>query len=342
MPVSKRNSITYSKNFTLSLSNYCQNQCGYCFYNYRIPKPNGMGNVILLKKENMLKIIEKAIHFNCKESLIMSGEKPDIFPEVKEELIKRNYNSYIEFVKDISKNLLELNILPHTNIGLLTLEEMEQLKNYNASMGLMIESTCIELFKRGNVHEKSPEKIPENRIEHIKNAGILKIPFTTGLLLGIGENLEDRIKDLYLIKKIHSTYGHIQEVIIQNFVNKNGIPYQPKKSLTIKDFLRIVGIAKIILKNEIAIQVPPNLILGYEKDFIDMGIDDFGGISPITLDYINPNNLWPQISDLRKICESKGYKLKERLAIYDNFIEKKDFCPESIKKTIDNINIDDN
>jgi FO synthase subunit 1 len=297
--------------------------------------------VVLLEKEKMLKIIEKAIQFKCKESLIMSGEKPDNFIEVKEELIRRDYNSYIEFVKDISKNLLGLHILPHTNIGLLTFEEMEQLKNYNASMGLMIESTCMDLFKKGNVHEKSPGKIPQRRIEHIMNAGKLKIPFTTGLLLGIGETFEDRIKDLYLIKKIHSMYGHIQEVILQNFVNKNGISYQPKKTLKIKDFLRIVGIAKIILKNEIAIQVPPNLISGNEKDFIDMGLDDFGGISPITLDYINPNNLWPQIDDLRKICQNKGYKMKERLAIYDIFIKKKGFCPESIKKTIDNIDIDD-
>ena len=272
----------------------------------------------------------------------MSGERPNTFPVVKEELIKRNNNSYIEFVIDVSKDLLKVNILPHINIGLITFEEMKKMRNYCASMGLMIESTSMVLFEKGKVHENSPGKFPKNRIEHIKNAGMLKIPFTTGLLLGIGENFEDRIKDLYLIKKLHSHYGHIQEVILQNFVNKKGIPYQPKRSLEIKDFLRIVGIAKIILNNKISIQVPPNLISGYERDFIDIGIDDFGGISPITLDFINPNNLWPQIDKLTKVCEREGYRMKERLAIYDNFIKKKEFCPENIKKTIDNINIDDN
>ena len=157
-------------------------------------------------------------------------------------------------------------------------------------------------------------------------------------MLGIGENLDDRINDLYLIKEIHEEYGHIQEVIIQNFVNKKGITYSPENPLIIEDMLKIIGIARLIFGNEIAIQVPPNLIAGYEKDFIEMGIDDFGGISPFTLDYINPENEWPQIDQLESICTEQGFILKERLPIYDKFITRKDFCPENIKKVIDNIN----
>jgi FO synthase subunit 1 len=337
LPKDNRFIITYSKNFTLSLSNYCQNFCGYCFYNYRIPKNAKEGNVVLLSNEQIQEVIRKGIAYNCKEALIMSGEKPDKFKEVKDELKKRNYDGYIEFIIDISKNLLELNLLPHTNIGILTFDELKRLKNFNASMGLMLESTSPKLFKKGGVHEQSPGKIPEIRIEHLMHAGKLKIPFTTGLLLGIGESLDDRIKDLYLIKQIHDRYSHIQEVIIQNFVYKPGISYKPEVMIKIEDVLRVVGIAKIIFENNIAIQVPPNLISGYEKEFIEMGIDDFGGISPITLDYINPDNLWPQIDELKDICESNGYSLKERLPIYDEFIERKGFCPESIKNTIDNI-----
>ncbi|MFW9941070.1 MAG: 7,8-didemethyl-8-hydroxy-5-deazariboflavin synthase subunit CofG [Candidatus Thorarchaeota archaeon] len=337
----KKSIITYSKNFTLSLSNYCQNFCGYCFYNYRIPKIGGDGNVTLLEDECIEEIIQKGIMYNCKEALVVSGERVEKFKEVKEELEKRNYKNFIEFVKDLSRHLLEVSLLPHTNIGILTFDELKQLKNYNASMGLMLESTSMSLFEKGGVHEYSQGKLPKNRIEHIINAGKLKIPFTTGLLLGIGESLEDRIKDLFLIKEIYDSYGHIQEVIIQNFVYKSGIPYKPKTMIRIKDILRVVGIAKIIFENKIAIQVPPNLISGYEKEFIEMGINDFGGISPITVDYINPESLWPKIDELKKICKSNGYLLKERLPIYDKFIESNGFCSENIKKTIDNININD-
>ena len=337
LPKDERFTITYSRNFTLSLTNYCQNFCGYCFYNHRIPKINGEGNIILIGNEQMQEAIQKGISHNCKEALIMSGEKPGGFKEVKDELNKRGCSDFIEFVKDISTYLLSFNLLPHTNIGALTFDELKQLKNCNASMGLMLESTSMNLFEPGGVHERSPSKIPSKRLEHINNAGKLKIPFTTGLLLGIGETMDDRIRDLYLIKRIHERYGHIQETIIQNFVEKPEIPYKPKRIITIEEILRIVGYAKILFENDIAIQVAPNLISGYEREFIEMGIDDFGGISPITLDYINPEKKWPRIDDLKYICESNEYSLQERLPIYDKYIQQKEFCPENIKKAIDNI-----
>jgi len=335
----ERNIITYSRNFTLSLSNYCINQCGYCFYNYKIPKTLGEDNVVLLDNEQIKVLIQKGLDYNCKEALLMSGEHPDKFLEVKSELESRNFSNFIEFVGDICRYLLDFNLLPHTNIGLLNYDEMKELKNYNASMGLMLESTNLKLFEKGGVHENSPNKLPKKRIEHILNAGRLKIPFTTGLLLGIGETIKDRIKDLYLIKEIHRKYGHIQEVILQNFVYKEGVLYSPKNPISRDEILRTVGVAKLIFENDIAIQVPPNLIDGFEKEFIDMGIDDFGGISPFTLDYINPEKKWPQIDKLKKICENKGYKLRERLPIYEKFINKSEFCNENIKKTIDKINL---
>ncbi|MFX1394734.1 MAG: 7,8-didemethyl-8-hydroxy-5-deazariboflavin synthase subunit CofG [Promethearchaeota archaeon] len=338
LPKEDQNLITYSKNFTLSLSNYCQNYCGYCFYNYKVPKVKEQENVVLLANDQMKALIQTAISYNCKEALLMSGEVPDSFEEVKIELKKSNYHDFIEFVKEICIYLLDLNILPHINIGLLTYDELKVLKNYSASMGLMLESTSMELFKKGGVHEFSPGKQPQNRIGHIEDAGKLKIPFTTGLLLGIGETFENRVSDLNLIKNIHEKYGHIQEIIIQNFFYKDGIQYHPNNPISIKDMLKITGIAKLIFENEIAIQVPPNLISGFEKDFIEMGIDDFGGISPITKDYINPDMAWPQIEDLSQICKNLGYALKERLPIYDKFIKKSEFCPVSIKKRIESLN----
>ena len=248
---------------------------------------------------------------------------------------------FLDFVKDVCNYLLDFKLLTHTNICFLTFDQIKELKNYSASMGLMLESTSKKLFKKGGVHELSPGKTPKNRIEHIRNAGKLKIPFTTGLLLGIGESFEDRVKDLKLIRKIHEEFGHIQEVIIQNYVKKENILYQPQKLMPIEEMLKVVGIAKLIFGNEISIQVPPNLIIGYEEDFIDVGINDFGGISPFALDYINPEKEWPQIDYLKRICKGKGYKLKERLPIYDKFINKNGFCPDNIKKIIDYISIYD-
>ena len=342
LPQEERNIITYSKNFTISLSNYCQNQCGYCFYNFKIPKINGSENVILINNEEIVDLVQKAIQYNCKEALLMSGEHPESFQEVKTELEIRDCNDFIRFVIDICTYLLDLNLLPHTNLGVLTYDEMKQLKEYNASMGLMLESSSMQLFDKGGVHEFSPGKLPEKRIRHIKDAGRLKIPFTTGLLLGIGESFEHIIKDLYLIKKIQEEYGHIQEVIIQNFVYKEGIPYHPKKPISMEEIVKIAGIAKFIFENEIHIQIPPNLIAGYEKEFINIGIDDFGGISPITKDFINPKKPWPQIEHLKKICEVNGYELKERFPIYDKFIKKTEFISNKVKKIIDYISINDN
>lgn len=342
LPQEERNIITYSRNFTISLSNYCQNQCGYCFYNFKIPKINGNENVILINNEDIIDLVQKAIQYNCKEALLMSGEHPDSFQEVKEELERRDCNDFIQLVIDICTYLLDLNLLPHTNLGELTYDELKRLKKYNASMGLMLESTSMQLFDKGGVHEFSPGKQPEKRIRHIEDAGRLKIPFTTGLLLGIGESFEDRIKDLYLIKDIHNQYDHIQEIIIQNFVYKEGIPYHPKKPIAIEEIVKIAGIAKIIFENEIHIQIPPNLIAGYEKEFLNIGIDDFGGVSPITKDYINPKKPWPQIEYLKKICEVNGYKLKERFPIYDKYINKTEFISNKVKKIIDNIIINDN
>ncbi len=337
LPEKDQNIITYSKNFTLVLSTYCSNRCSYCYFNHRIQKEQEDDNVTLLEKEKVVSTLLIAKQYDCKEALLMSGECSDHFKEVREELLKSNYQSFIEYVSSLCERLLQQNFLPHTNIGTLNYQDLKELKKYNASMGLMLESTNNKLCKPGGVHQYSPDKTPERRIKHIEDAGELKIPFTTGLLLGIGETIEDRINDLFLIKQLNERYGHIQEIIIQNFIPHQGISYEPKHLITIKETLRTAALAKIICGNDISIQVPPNLIREYESFAIDLGIDDFGGISPFTKDYINPKHPWPQITYLKEICESKGVIFKERYPIYDKFIEKSEFCPENIKNTINNI-----
>ena len=329
--------ITFSKNFTISVSNYCKNQCRYCFYNHRVPKSHDNSNIILISNSNLDSLIMEANKFKCKEALIMSGEDPDNFQVVREELRNRGFKSYIEFLKEISNTLLNNRLLPHTNIGVVDFKGLKDLKNVNASMGLMLESTCDKLSMQGGVHEFSPGKQPEKRIEFINNAGKLKIPFTTGILLGIGEDEIDRIKDLFLIYQLHKKYGHIQEIILQNFIEKKNIQYHPVNPISIHDILRTIGFAKIIVGNEIEIQIPPNLLKGHETEAISMGITDFGGISPITFDYINPNRPWPQIDYLTKICKKVGYELKERLPIYEKFIKKDEFCPPKIRSVIKKI-----
>ncbi len=335
----QRGVITYSRNFTLSLSNYCQNNCMYCYYNHTIPKDDSEPNVILLPTKSIKSFINRAKSYFCKEALIMSGEHPDKFSEVQNELERRNFTNYLSFVEEVCETLIKENLFPHINIGVLEIEELRQLKEKVASMGLMLESTCEDLTEIGGVHENSPTKSPEIRLQYIENAGKLKIPFTTGLLLGIGEKFEDRIKDLVTIRELHDKYDHIQEVIIQNFTPKDTIPYQPKHPITIKDMLKVAGLARILFNNEISVQVPPNLIQGYEVDFIKVGVSDFGGISPFTKDYINPNEHWPQINYLSLICNQAGFTLTERLPIYDKYIQKEEFCPKIIKKIIDNIQI---
>jgi len=330
--------ITYSKNFTISLSNYCRNQCSYCFYNHRVPKDHISENIILISNSDLESLIIKAKKYNCKEALLMSGEEPEQFQIVRDYLRKRGFKSYIDFLIEISNVLLDNRLLPHTNIGIINFEHLRALKSVNASMGLMLESTCEKLSMQGGVHEFSPGKLPKKRIEFIENAGKLKIPFTTGLLLGIGEDENDRIKDLFLIYEIHKKYGHIQEIILQNYREKHNIQYHPLNPISIKEILKTIGIAKLIMGNDIEIQVPPNLLNGYEKEAISMGISDFGGISPITIDYINPHHPWPQVEYLTKICKKEGYELKERLPIYEKFIKKDGFCSEKIRSIIKKIN----
>ncbi|MEJ2249724.1 MAG: 7,8-didemethyl-8-hydroxy-5-deazariboflavin synthase subunit CofG [Candidatus Lokiarchaeota archaeon] len=337
LPEEERKVITFSKNFTLSLSNYCQNNCSYCFYNHRIPKKGEDENIILLEKDKIEELIRRGNEYNCKEALIMSGERPESFHIVKNRLNISGYENYIDFIENVCNITLNSYILPHINVGVLSYDEMNRLKSCSASMGLMLESTSPRLMEKGNVHEFSPGKVPNLRITHIEEAGKLKIPFTTGLLIGIGETFYDRIKDLLLIKELHRKYNHIQEVIIQNFAYKDRISYKPTQEINVRSLLKIVGLARIIFENEISIQIPPNLTEGFIGDFIEVGVNDLGGISPFSIDYINPEKRWPQIDYIKRKCKQIGYKLKERLPIYQKYIENTEFVNKNVLKIIKEI-----
>jgi len=249
------------------------------------------------------------------EALFTSGENPELSnlsSYFKKKILDTGYSSLIEYTKELCKLAIKHGLLPHCNLGVISREELNELREVNASMGLMLETTA-EL----EAHKNSPAKIPTLRLEMIAEAGKLEIPFTTGLLIGIGEKPRDRIHSLEAIKSLHGKYGHIQEVIIQPFVPKPSTAMWNKKPPVFEELKEVVRVAREILPEEVAIQVPPNL--ASPKELIELGASDLGGISEKTMDYINPESPWPKEEELRKIIAP--FELRERLPIYPRFIK---------------------
>ena len=244
------------------------------------------------------------------EALFTFGERPEESPVFRERLAAIGYSSTVDYVLELCKIAVEYNLLPHTNAGALSYAELRKLQPYNASMGLMLETTALL-----RVHDNSPGKNPVFRLRTIENAGMLKIPFTTGILVGIGEKLYDRRESLEAIKKLHERHDHIQEVIIQPFYPKPNTPMKNHPSPSIDDMKRTVYMARQILPEEIAIQIPPNLS---PLELIRNGATDLGGISSQTIDYINPEATWPTEADMR--AGIYPIPLRERLPIYPRFV----------------------
>ncbi|MDY6964607.1 MAG: 7,8-didemethyl-8-hydroxy-5-deazariboflavin synthase subunit CofG [Halobacteriota archaeon] len=307
--------VTFSRNVFIPVTNVCRNACKYCGFR----RPINSKEAYLMKREDVRRIFEK--NTVATEALFTFGEHPEEVPLFREWLKKTGHSNIIDHLIDLSKMAIESGLLPHTNIGILNYGELKRLKPLNASMGLMLESTA-----NLDVHRDSPGKDPEERIRTIEDAGRLKIPFTTGILLGIGESWDDRIKSLSVIKDLHNKYSHIQEVIIQ--------PFTPKKATTMSshpppsfDILKkTVAIARMILPEDVHIQVPPNLISPYE--LVRHGATDLGGISRQTIDHINPESEWPTEEELRDML--RGIPLKERLPIYPGFIKKRWYGDETV------------
>ncbi len=303
--------VSYSKNVFIPLTNACRNRCGYCYFRSDSPK--------IMSREEVLRTVMLGKKFNCKEALFTFGEKPETNEKIKKTLKTFGYDSIVDYLYDLCEESLKIGLLPHTNAGVIEFSELKMLREVNASMGLMLENASTRLCKNGMPHEKSPGKNPKVRIRFIRWAGRLKIPFTTGLLIGIGENYEEILGSLLVIKRLHEKYGHIQEVIIQNFKPKKGTPMQDHREPSMFKMIKVVAVARLLLNTNI--QVPPNLNR-YWQMFIAYGANDLGGISPVTKDYINPESPWPEINELKVLAREMNIKLKERLPIYPEFIEK--------------------
>ena len=295
--------VTFSRNVFIPLTNACRNRCAYC--GFRSDKHN------LMTPKEVENLLNKAK--DASEALFTFGEKPDVFDDIKRKLRGMGYSNFLKYVVEMNILAIRKGLLPHTNAGVLSYNELKILKPFNASMGLMLEQ-AVEL----ECHALSPGKKPEVRIRTIKNAGKLRIPFTTGILIGIGETYYDRLYSLEVIKDIHDNYGHIQEVIIQNFTPKKGTPMENHKPPSVEEMIKVVKDARKILPNDIAIQIPPNLIEDIYP-FLKAGANDLGGISEVTPDFINPEHPWPSIDELKKSL--REFMLKERLPIYPKYVK---------------------
>lgn len=313
----KRRIITYSRKVFLPLTNLCRDYCGYCTFR----RDPGQPGAHTMTPDEVLQEARGAEKMGCTEALFSLGDKPELaFPEMRDQLHRLGYNSTLQYLEAMCELVLrETSLLPHPNPGVLSSDWIKRLAVYSPSIGLMLETTSNELMKPGRAHDNAPDKLPSKRLKTIEDAGRLGIPFTTGLLIGIGETPEDRVDTLIAIRNLHQHYGHIQEVIVQNFRVKPAIPMHSWPEPTRGEMLRTVAVARLLMP-DINIQAPPNLTAPNYEELLDAGINDWGGVSPITPDFINPEAPWPHLEQLRLRTENKGYVLKQRLPIYPEFV----------------------
>ena len=325
--IKKGNIITYSKKVFIPLTNLCRDTCSYCAYK---KEPNDSG-VTMMKPEQILDIAEKGKKAKCTEALFITGERPEQkYDEARKWLRSVGYSTTTEYIIHMSELLLKkVGLLPHTNPGNMTREEMIRLKEVNPSLGMMLENVSDRLCRPGMPHEFAPSKDPKARLNTLETAGQLKIPFTTGLLVGMGETPEELVNSLFAIKQLHERYGHIQEIIIQNFSAKADTPMALAPTPTLNYMLRAIAIARIIMP-EMNIQVPPNLNPNHYSKFLKAGINDWGGISPVTVDYVNPEFPWPNIAEVKYASERNGFKFKARLPVYPEYIRKEGFLSHDV------------
>ena len=309
--------VTYSRKVFLPLTNLCRDYCGYCTFR----RDPGEPGAHTMTPDEIMEVVRAGERMGCTEALFSLGDKPELlFPEMRETLRRLGYKSTLHYLEATCAMVLkESSLLPHPNPGLMSAEWIERLGRVAPSMGLMLETTSARLLEKGAAHDNAPDKVPSKRLRVIEDAGRRGIPFTTGILIGIGETVEERVDSLLAIRGLHEKYGHIQEVIVQNFRAKPGTPMAHWPEPDRGDMLRTLAVARLLLP-EMNIQAPPNLSDPHYADLLDAGINDWGGVSPLTPDFINPEKPWPHLDDLRHRTEAKGFELRQRLPVYPEFM----------------------
>jgi 7,8-didemethyl-8-hydroxy-5-deazariboflavin synthase CofG subunit len=331
----KRNTITFSKKVFIPLTTLCRDYCGYCTFR----KDPGQPGAHFMTPDEVLAVAEQGRRAGCKEALFSLGDQPErIFPEAREFLQEQGFTRTLDYLAAMCELVLDrTGLLPHSNPGVMDANILVRLKESNASVGLMLETVSTRLMRGDLPHAKAPDKVPALRLRTMEEAGKLSMAFTTGILIGIGETIEERIDSLLAIRSMHEKHGHIQEVIIQNFRAKSDIPMAHHIEPTMEDMLRTIAVARLILGPEMNIQAPPNLSYSDFPRLLDAGINDWGGISPVTKDHINPEAAWPQIAKLESETNARGFVLRERLALYPEFLDRDSFMSPTVRTHVERL-----
>lgn len=310
--------LTYSPKVFLPVTNLCRDRCTYCTFR-RDPDDTGAWT---MTPDEIADWSRRGRDVGCTEALLCLGDKPEIaFRGFHRVLKAHGATTTAQYVGKACEIALAEGLLPHSNAGLLSKEEMAALRPVNVSMGLMLENISPRLRDRGMPHQFAPDKDPARRVQMIAEAGELRIPFTTGILCGIGENEAERVASLLAIRDLHESYGHVQEVIVQNFRAKQSTPMAGSPELTDDEMVRTVALARLILGGRMNLQAPPNLSPSTHARLIRAGINDWGGISPLTMDYVNPEAPWPHVAQLGETCRAEGFELRPRLPIYPEYVD---------------------
>jgi FO synthase len=318
----KGDEVSVSKNVFIPLTNLCRDRCAYCTFS----KTPDSAEAKTYTLEEVASVVEGGVKTGCIEALFCLGDKPEVaYRAHREWLAERGYRTTTDHLLAGCKVALEGGLLPHTNAGILSAEEMESLRPWNASMGLMLENVSPRLREKGMPHRYAPDKDPEVRLRMHREAGELKIPFTSGMLIGIGENDAERAETLAAIRELSDTYRHIQEVIVQPFHPKPDTPMRFVATLTEREVAGWVAIARLTLGSAANVQAPPNLAANALEMLLRAGVSDWGGVSPLTVDFINPEAPWPGLAELRRRTESAGQRLTFRLPVYPEHLAQPEF-----------------
>nr|WP_233451855.1 5-amino-6-(D-ribitylamino)uracil--L-tyrosine 4-hydroxyphenyl transferase CofH [Rubrobacter xylanophilus] len=308
--------VSYSRKVFIPLTRLCRDNCGYCTF----ARPPAEGGAYLTPEE-VLEIARAGAAAGCKEALFTLGDKPEKrYSQARRELREMGFGTTVEYLAHCCRLIVqETDLLPHANPGALSEEEVRALREVSVSQGMMLETVSERLLGRGMAHWASPDKVPKRRLATLEAAGRLAVPFTTGILIGIGETVEERADALLAIRAAHERWGHIQECIVQNFRAKPGTRMASHPEPSEREMLATIALARLLLPPEVAVQAPPNLAGKDYARYIDAGINDWGGVSPVTPDHVNPERPWPHLEELERATEEKGYLLVERLAIHPRY-----------------------
>jgi FO synthase len=324
--------VTFSAKVFVPLTTLCRDYCRYCTFR----RDPGEPGAHTMTPEEVVALAQAGGRLGAKEALFSLGDRPEArFPSHREFLRARGHRSTLAYLREVcATTLAETPLLPHVNPGLMGERDLAALREVSVSMGIMLETVSERLLAPGGAHDDAPDKVPARRLRTIELAGKLAIPFTTGILIGIGETPRERVDALLAIRDLHERYGHVQEVIVQNFRAKPRIPMRDAPEPSATERLRTLAVARLILGPDVNLQAPPNLSDGDYAELLAAGLNDWGGVSPLTLDHINPERPWPALVALRAATEAAGFTFRERLAVYPEYARRPECVDETLRARV--------